>query len=172
MKNKLHKNLKNLKMVAFDFDGVFTDGKVIFRQDGMESVICSRKDSLGTNMLQKHGIYLCVISKETNEVVAKRCKKMNNIDCQQAIKTGEGKKEILERIVKEKGFLKDEIAFMGDDVNDIPAMRFANVSFTVADGHSKAKEVADYTTKRNGGDHAVREICELILEAKGIKSEI
>lgn len=171
MNDALRKKIQDIKMIAFDFDGVFTDGKVLFRQDGMETVICSRRDSLGTNILQTHNIYSCVISKETNLVVAKRCEKMG-IDYKQAVKTGEGKKEILQHIAKERGLSRDEVSYMGDDVNDIQALQWAGCAFTVADGHPNIQEIADYTTIRNGGDHAVREVCELILEAKEITSDI
>jgi len=166
MKNSLDKRLCKIKMLGFDFDGIFTDGKVFFRQDGIETVVCSRKDSLGTNMLQANNIYLCVISKEANSVVAERCKKMG-IDYVQAVKTGKGKKEVLQQIAKEKGFSASEVSFMGDDVNDLKALGWAGVAFTVADGHPKVKKVADYITQKNGGDHAVREVCELILKKRG-----
>lgn len=167
MDAKLESKLAKIKMIAFDFDGVFTDGKVFFGEDGKESVICSRRDSLGINILQKHGVYLCVISKETNEVVKKRCQKMQ-IDCYQEVATGEGKLEILKRVASEKGFSQTEVCFMGDDVNDIPAMKWAVARIAVADGHTEVKNIVDYVTERNGGDHAVREIAELVLKAKGV----
>jgi len=80
MEEQLLERLKKIKLLALDFDGVLTDGYVHFRQDGIETVCCSRKDSLGTNMLQACGIYVVVISKETNPVVEMRCKKMK-VDC-------------------------------------------------------------------------------------------
>ena len=167
MNPDIQSKLAQIKMVAFDFDGIFTDGKVLCDENGRESVLCSRRDTLGTNLLQKHGIYLCVISTEKSEVVLKRCQKMQ-IDCHHSVATGEDKLEILKRIASEKGFLQSEVCFMGDDLNDIPAMKWAGVSVAVADGHPEAMCIADYVTKREGGDHAVRETSELILNAKGV----
>ncbi|MBI3074749.1 MAG: HAD hydrolase family protein [Parcubacteria group bacterium] len=155
-----------LALLGLDFDGTLTDGYVYVDQEGKETVRCSRKDGPGINMLQHAGVHVCVISKETNRVVAERCRKMG-IPCYQAVETGEGKREILSRIAQENGISQDEVGFMGDDVNDIPALRYAGIRFTVADAHPTVKKVADYITHAKGGEHAVREISELILAAKG-----
>jgi len=157
--------LAKIKVLALDFDGVLTDSYVYFRQDGMETVRCSRKDSLGTNMLQKAGIGVVVISKETNPVVAARCKKMN-VDFFHGIDTGDQKLDILNRYLKEKGVSLEETAYMGDDINDLECLKAVGVSITVADGHPDCKAIADYITEGKGGEHAVREVCDLILTAK------
>lgn len=170
-KERLLTSLSRIRLLALDFDGTLTDGTVCVSEDGKETVQCSRKDSLGIDMLKKAGIIVCVISKETNPVVSMRCAKMK-IACFQAIETGEGKREILARIMKEDGFSIDQVCYIGDDVNDVPALKFAGTSITVADGHEDAKEVADYITKARGGKHAVREVCELILAAKEIRPHL
>lgn len=162
----LKKKLKKIKLVALDFDGVLTyRGFVIFREDGKESVICSRRDSLGINMLQKNGIDVIVISKEINGVVAKRCEKMK-IKCWSGVNTGDNKLEILQSYIKERGFKVDEVCYGGDDVNDVPCLTWAGVGFTVADGHALSKKAAQLVTKAKGGDGAVREVCELILKSQ------
>lgn len=94
---KLQNKLKSLKLFLLDFDGVFTDGYVYVNQDGIESVRCSRRDSLGILMLKKAGIEVGVVSKETNPVVAARCKKMG-VSFWQGIADGKGKRDIVERI--------------------------------------------------------------------------
>ena len=160
---ELQNRCKKIKLLALDFDGVMTDGRVLVSQDGSESVFCSRKDGLGIELLQKVGIKIVVISKETNSVVAVRCKKLN-IPCWQSVETGDGKKEILERVIAESGFDSSEVAYMGDDVNDIPALQLAGLAIVVADGHSLAKQHADHITAARGGDHAVREVCDILLE--------
>lgn len=159
--------LAGIKLLACDFDGVFTDGTVFQDQDGKEMVKCSRKDGLGINLLQQHGIEVAVVSKETNPVVSRRCQKMK-IPCYQAVDTGEGKAEILKRLAEEKGLSLEQVAFMGDDLNDVPALKIAGLAITVADGHFNVKKIADYVTKAPGGQHAVREVAELILIAKGV----
>ncbi len=165
------RKLSPIKLVVFDFDGTMTDGFVYVDQTGHEMVKCSRRDSTGTGMLQKAGIVVGVISRETNPVVAKRCEKIK-VPCWQGVENGEGKLEILKRIAEENNVKPEEILYMGDDVNDFAAMQFAGVKITVADGHKKLKTIADYITEAKGGEHAVREVCELILEARGIEPNV
>jgi len=156
----------NVRLVCTDFDGVFTDGMVYTDQNGVESVRCSRKDGLGIDMLERAGISVHVISKETNPVVAARCKKMG-VACDQAVATGEGKAEIMKRVTQEAGLNFSQVAFIGDDVNDISALKSAGFAVTVADGHPLVKKVAHYVTHARGGEHAFRELCEFILTAQG-----
>ncbi len=155
--------IKNLKLVAFDFDGVFTDGKVICHQDGTESVICSRKDTLRFPDIRALGMDLIVISKEQNPVVEARCRKMK-VECFQGV---DDKLVLFKSLLAKKNVSPQEAAFMGDDTNDLGCLEHAGVAFTVADGHPECKDIADYVTRRNGGDHAVREICDLILAVRG-----
>ena len=159
------KNRAKIKVLALDFDGVLTDGYVYFRQDGMETVRCRRKDSLGTNMLQKAGVGVVVISKETNPVVATRCRKMN-VDFFYSVDTDDQKLDILKKYLRERNLSLEETAYMGDDINDLECLRAVGVSITVADGHPDCKAIADYITKRKGGEHAVREVCDLILAVR------
>ncbi|MEK7659292.1 MAG: HAD hydrolase family protein [Patescibacteria group bacterium] len=159
---KLLLKLKKLKLIGFDFDGIFTDGKVILSEDGIEHVVCSRKDGLGINELQRLGLKLIVISKEPNKIVATRSKKLKT-EYAHGIND---KLTLFKKILKEKKINPSEAAFMGDDWNDLECMQYAGLSFTVADANPNCKKVADYITKRKGGDHAVREICDLVVLAK------
>lgn len=160
MDSDLSTRLRQLKLVAFDFDGVFTDGKVIVDQDGRESVVCSRKDTLQFPELRKRGVDLVVISKERNPVVAQRCEKMK-MECLQGV---DDKLAAFERLLLSNGLTPDQAAFVGDDINDLECLKFAGLAFTVADGRAECKAVADYVTSRRGGDHAVREVCDLIID--------
>jgi len=166
----LEERVVGLRLLVFDFDGVFTDGKVIVREDGKESVVCSRKDTLRLPELVQAGIRLVVISKEGNPVVAARCQKIKvgsegKLECFQGV---DDKLTLLQRFLDQSGITASETAFMGDDINDLPCMKHVGLSFTVADGHFQCKQVADYTTARKGGDHAVREVCDLILEIRNL----
>ena len=165
--NDLNKKLKNIKLLAMDFDGIMTDGKVYVDQDGEETVKCSRKDGLGIELLKKHGITAVVISKEVNPVVSIRCKKLN-IDCYQVVQDSESKYKILERIIREKNIDPSQVAYMGVDLNDIQVFKNVNLAITVADGHESLKKLSHYITEAKGGDHAVREVCEKILIAQGV----
>lgn len=164
----LSTRLRQLKLIAFDFDGIFTDGKVIISEDGRESVVCSRKDTLRFPELRKLGIDLAVISKERNLVVARRCEKMG-VECLQGV---DDKLTALRQLLETKGLSSEQAAFVGDDINDLTCLEFAGIAFTVADGHDKCKAAADYVTSKIGGDHAVREICELILELKSVGQNV
>ncbi len=159
--------LKNTSLLVMDFDGVHTDGFVYVSDEGHESVRCSRRDSLGLNMLKRAGVKLFVISKEKNPVVLARCKKLD-IECYQGIESGVGKKEILASLIEREKVSIENVVFIGDDVNDIDAILHAGIGVTVADGHEEVKNVADIVLTRNGGDHALRELCDLILDAKGL----
>jgi YrbI family 3-deoxy-D-manno-octulosonate 8-phosphate phosphatase len=153
---------KDIKLLALDFDGVMTDGKVIVREDGLESVICSRRDSLGISMLKKRGVKVVVISKEKNGVVAARCKKID-IECFSGI---DDKPTILKELLAREGVDPQHVCYVGDDVIDVECMRLVGIGVAVADAVSEAKEAADHVTSAKGGDHAVREVCDLILAAK------
>ena len=166
MDKKLLDKLKKIKLLALDFDGVLTDGYVYINQQGEETVRCSRKDSLGTNILQAIGIYVVVISKEVNPIVEMRCKKMK-VDCYYGVQDGKDKLSILKFYALERTISLDEIVYIGDDVNDIECIQAVGVGVTVADGHPDCKAIADYIMKRRGGEHAVREVCDLILKARG-----
>lgn len=151
--------IRALKMLVFDFDGVFTDGRVITDETGREAVICSRKDTLRLPELKAAGIKLAVISKERNPVVAARCRKMK-------LPYASGVDEklgVLRRLLKRRQVSSGQTGYVGDDLNDLACLQHAGVAFTVADAAPECKAAADYITVRRGGDHAVREICDLIL---------
>lgn len=166
IKNKttteLARKIKNLKLLATDFDGVWTDGKVIFCQDGTESVVCSRKDTLRVGEVKATGIKLFVISKEDNPVVAARCAKMK-VDCWQGV---DDKLTLLKKLLKKAKVKPEKAAFVGDDINDLECLKFVGLPMTVADGHDACKKVALYETSRKGGNHAMREIFDLILSVR------
>jgi YrbI family 3-deoxy-D-manno-octulosonate 8-phosphate phosphatase len=163
----LNLKFKEIKLLVLDFDGVMTDGYVYVDQSGREMVRCSRKDGLGIELLQKNNIKVVVISKEINPVVTARCQKLK-IECWQAVNDSEGKWEILQRFCQKQGIAIAAVAYLGDDLNDLAVLQQVGLPITVADGHLKIKSLAQYITQARGGEHAVREVCELILQAKGV----
>lgn len=162
---KLKKNLKKIKLLALDFDGVLTDGKVYVDRYGNETVCCSRKDGQGIEMLRDIGILTIVISKESNPVVKKRCEKLNII-CYQGKRIGDNKLKILKEYAIRKCISKTEILYIGDDTPDIPCMKFSGIPVTVADGHPDCKSIASIILSHKGGDHAVRELCDMLIASK------
>jgi YrbI family 3-deoxy-D-manno-octulosonate 8-phosphate phosphatase len=162
----LREKLKKIKLLALDFDGTLTQGAyVVFREDGKESVLCSRRDSLGLLLLQQYGITVIVISREKNGIVPARCKKIG-IACWHGVKDSKSKLDILQSYAKQRRLKSEEICYGGDDINDIACIEWAGFGFSVADGHALCKKIADYITKANGGEGAAREICEMILTAQ------
>jgi YrbI family 3-deoxy-D-manno-octulosonate 8-phosphate phosphatase len=162
-------NLQRIKLLATDFDGIHTDGLVYTDQDGHEMVRSSRIDSLGLDLLRRQtDVTLCVISKETNQVVAARCNKLQ-IPCYQAVETGEGKLDILKRVMAEQQLNPADVLYMGDDLTDIPILRCVGIPITVPHAHPLVKEVCLYVTKAPGGNGAIREVCEMLLVARGME---
>lgn len=157
-RNKI--NWSKIKLVVSDFDGVMTDGFAYVDEGGKESVRVSRKDGLGIGMLKKKGIEFVVLSREKNGVVQARCKKLE-IECFTGV---ESKLQNFISIVESKGFSFSEVCYIGDDIIDIECLKKAGIGVTVADAEKEIKKSANFVTKRAGGDHAVRELCDIIIK--------
>ena len=159
--------LASVKLVAFDFDGVFTDNSVYVSQEGVESVRCWRSDGLGLSRLSRAGVDLLIISTETNPVVTIRAKKLK-LPYKQAV---EDKALAILETCKELGIDPDDTMFVGNDINDIPAFNVVGMPVAVADAYPETYPHVLYRTNKPGGYGAVREICDLIYNAKqGIKT--
>jgi YrbI family 3-deoxy-D-manno-octulosonate 8-phosphate phosphatase len=153
-------SLTHIKALIMDFDGVHTDDRVLVLPDGTEAVTCSRRDGMGLEMLRKAGIRLLILSKERNPIVHRRAEKLG-IPCLNAI---DDKETALDTWLREHGLTWREIAFIGNDINDVPCMRRAGISFCPADGHESAKNAASGSVlSLNGGNGAIREACDSIL---------
>src|SRR3989344_3462902 len=162
MNEELRNKISRIKLIGTDFDGVCTDGKVTTDQNGNESVTCSRKETLRIKDVKAAGIEVFVISKEQNAVVARRCEKMK-VEFKQGI---DGKLAVFKALLADRGLTPDEAIFIGDDTNDLDCLKHAGLAMTVADGDPLCKAEADYITTRNGGDHAMREIFDLVLSVR------
>lgn len=146
-------------MLVCDFDGVMTDNRVIVDENGKESVICHRGDGLGIELLKKNGIEVIVISKEKNKVVKARCDKLG-IQCIHGI---DDKLLIFKKEIAKKNLKKENICFVGNDINDIECIKYVGLGVAVNDSHPLVKKAADFITEKKGGHGAVREIADLIL---------
>jgi len=149
--------LAKIRMVAFDFDGVFTDNMVYVLEDGTEAVRCFRSDGLGLQKLTKLGIETVIISTEANPVVSARARKLK-IRC---VQDCPDKRAALESIAKESGISLAEVAFVGNDINDLPCLDCVALPIVVQDAHPDVVSTARYQTKSPGGHGAVREVCDL-----------
>ncbi len=155
-------DFSKIKMLVCDFDGVMTNNKVILDENGKESVVCDRGDGLGIELIKKIGVFIFVLSKERNKIVEARCKKLD-IDFIQGV---DEKKELFVQEIKRRGLSVNEVCYIGNDINDIECIEVSGIGVAVADSNEKVIKIADFITKKNGGDGAVREVCDLVVKAK------
>jgi YrbI family 3-deoxy-D-manno-octulosonate 8-phosphate phosphatase len=149
-----------LEALVMDFDGVHTDNRVLVDQDGGESVACSREDGLGLELLRKTGLPMLVLSKEQHPVVQARCRKLQ-LPCLSGI---DAKLPALQRWCAEQRVSLAGTVYVGNDVNDNECLAAVGCGVAVADAHPDAKRHARIVLERAGGQGALRELCELILE--------
>ena len=154
--------LASVKLIAFDFDGVFTDNTVYVSQDGSESVSCWRSDGLGLTRLAEIGVQTYIVSTEKNIVVTMRANKLK-INCKQGV---ENKAIAILEICKEVGVSPEYTLFVGNDINDIPAFKVVGMAAGVADAYEEINSHVLFKTVRAGGRGAVREICDIVIKAK------
>ncbi|MEA3493457.1 MAG: HAD hydrolase family protein [Candidatus Margulisiibacteriota bacterium] len=159
-------DFSKIKFVVFDFDGVFTNNLVMVSEKGEESVVCNRSDGIGLSKLKNIGIDLMILSTEVNGVVKKRAEKLK-IYCVNAC---EDKLNKLEEEVQKKFLTMEEVAFMGNDINDLECLKSVGLPIVVADAHKDVLGYAKYTTKNKGGCGAVREVCDMIAAVKVIEN--
>lgn len=161
-RTETHRDLSNIRLLVLDFDGVLTNNYVWADQSGNESVRCSREDSLGLSRVRAVGVEVVVLSTETNRVVEQRCKKLG-IKCFQG---HDDKAVVLDEIARERRLDPTQLAYVGNDVNDLKCLQYAGVPIAVGDAHPEVKKLARWVTQAKGGDGAVREVCDWIVESK------
>lgn len=153
-------NLDEIKLLVLDFDGVLTDNRVLVDQDGREAVWCHRGDGYGIGLLKKVGLDVMVLSTEPNPVVSARCRKLG-IAC---IQNCEDKLSALKQIAAERDLKSEDIAFVGNDINDLEGLKWVGWPIVVADAVPEVLEIAKHVTTRNGGFGAVREVANWLLD--------
>lgn len=158
MNRELVKRFLSIRMMIFDFDGVFTDNAVWVTEDGTEIVRCSRGDGLGLKKLSRLGIASMIISTETNPVVTARSRKLE-IPCIQGCAH---KLNALTEIAEQNELEMSQLAFVGNDINDLSCLKQVGLPIVVNDAHKDVVQYAAYITQCRGGYGAVREICDLI----------
>jgi len=154
--------LSKVRLIFFDFDGVFTDNTVYVSQDGVETVRCWRSDGLGLTRLRKVGVQAFIISTETNPVVSARAHKLK-LPCKQGV---EDKAAGILSTCAELQIHPQHTMFVGNDINDIPAFRSIGLPVGVADAYPEIYPYVLYRTQTPGGFGAVREICDLVYNAR------
>lgn len=153
---------KQVDLIIFDFDGVFTDNRVWTDQDGRESVAASRSDSLRFADLRARGVELLILSSEPNPVVTARAKKIG-VEVMQGIGL-QDKGRMMRAVLEQKKVRAEHVIYVGNDINDLPCFEIAGWAVAVADAYPQVIQAADYVLTKPGGRGAVRELCELILK--------
>lgn len=153
----------DLKLVAFDVDGVFTDGRFYLSDDGTESKAFNTQDGFGIRQLLKAGIEVAVISGRTSGAVQRR---MSELGVQHIIQGCADKPAAFDSLSQALGIAAGESAYAGDDIPDLPLLSKVGFSIAVANAVSAVREYCDYTTIAAGGFGAVREVCELVLASR------
>lgn len=152
-----------VKLVIFDVDGVLTDGSLFLGDDGQEYKAFHSKDGHGMVMLQQSGIMIGIITGRTSEVVRKR---MESLGIKHVFQGQKDKLPAYQQLKQELGLADEEIAYVGDDVVDLPVMTKVGLSIAVQDAHNTTKEHAHWITPSAGGRGAAREVCEMLMQAQ------
>lgn len=148
---------KKISLLALDFDGTLTDNRVLVLDNGHEAVFCNRSDGLGIEYIKKEGVAVIIISKEKNPVVGHRAEKLN-VCCLQGI---DDKVCALEDYCRENNICLDEVAYAGNDLNDIEVMKKVGIAIAVNDAEPEVKNVANIVLKKKGGEGIATEIYKL-----------
>jgi len=159
---KIHFNFHDIDLIAYDFDGVMTDNRVIIFQDGTEAVIVNRADGLGVDRFRSLGIPQLILSTETNPVVKARAAKLHL----EIIASCKDKKSALKKYCKKMKYDLSNVVYIGNDINDLEVMKTVGYPIAPADAHVEVKKIAKIITKTMGGDGVIRELLDFFMEEK------
>lgn len=162
LRRKTAPDLAAIRLVVFDFDGVFTDNTVWVTQEGVESVRCWRGDGLGLSRLKAEGVQVMIVSTEVNPVVSARARKLA-LPVMQGV---EDKGDAVRRICADRALDPADVMYVGNDINDISAFQAVGVAVAVADAHPAVDPYVSMRTSTPGGFGAVREVCDWIVDAR------
>ena len=154
---------KNIKLLLLDVDGVLTDGSIIYDDAGSQIKVFNVRDGMGIRLLMLSGVQVGIATGRRSKALLHRCENLGISLILDGLST---KTDALNAVYQQTGILADEIAFVGDDLMDLPLMEKAGVSIAVADAHELIRQRADMVTRAPGGKGAVREVCETIIKAR------
>ena len=169
MTQELKQLAQPIKLAVFDIDGIMTDGRLYFTSLGDEIKAFNVKDGLGLKLLRDTGVEVAIITGRTSELVKRRA---NDLKIEKLVQGREDKKTALKELLKNEKLSPEQVAYMGDDLPDLAAIRYVGLGVTVADGLPLVKQHANLITEKNGGDGAVREFCEWLMLAQGTFNQV
>ena len=153
----------NIKLLVFDIDGVLTNGQLILGENGNEYKSFHVRDGQGIVMLMETGCNVAVITARSSNIVTER---MTSLGIKYIYQDEKNKGRALIKLIDELNLESSEVAYVGDDLIDLPAMNKVGLPIAVADAHPEVKKLAKLITQNNGGHGAAREVCELIMNAQ------
>ncbi|MBA3563876.1 MAG: 3-deoxy-manno-octulosonate-8-phosphatase KdsC [Gammaproteobacteria bacterium] len=159
----LEERAAGIRLVVFDIDGVFTDGRLSFGADGSEVKTFFVRDGYGVKALRSAGIEVAVISGRRSETVSRR---MRELGVAHVFQGDDDKLPIYSALIDKLGLAREQVAYVGDDVPDLPVLRQAGLPIAVADAHPDLQHAVAWTTPSRGGRGAVRDVCDLLLQAR------
>ena len=162
-------NLTDIELLVLDVDGVLTDGNIIIAADGSESKSFSLLDGHGIRMWRRAGLKVAFLSGRETEATKRRAEQLEIDYCLQGCHF---KKAALEKLLEEVGLSPEKVACVGDDLLDLPVIKYVGFGAAVANAVDEVKENADFVTTRTGGSGAVREVIEYILKSTGKWQEL
>jgi 3-deoxy-D-manno-octulosonate 8-phosphate phosphatase (KDO 8-P phosphatase) len=163
---KLRARAARVKLLVLDVDGVLTDGRIIMDHEGKEIKAFDVRDGHGIKLLREAGIEVAMLTGRSSSVVQRRADDLG-IPPSRVRQGVTDKVTAYQEIAREVGIGDEETCFVGDDLVDIPLLKRVGIPIVVADGTHEAKQVARYVTQAPGGRGAVREVCDLLLQAQG-----
>ena len=161
--------LRGIKLLATDVDGVLTDAGMYYSETGDEWKKFNTRDGMGIKLLQRAGIITALVTQERTKLVARRAEKLAIPELHQGVMN---KLTVIREMAARHGLSLKEVAYIGDDVNDLEALKAVGFSASPADGLPDILAAVDYVCRKKGGEGAVREIIEMILKAQGSKFEV
>lgn len=166
---KLIEKINKIKLAIFDVDGVLTDGRIIFDAAGTETKCFDVKDGHGIKLLMRGRIDVAIITARESKVVFHRAQDLGIALVYQGVRD---KKRALDDITAKTGIAPSEMAYMGDDIIDLPVLTRVGLSATVSDAVDEVRAMADFVASKPGGRGAVRELVDLILKTQGKWDEV
>ncbi|MCP9450750.1 MAG: HAD hydrolase family protein [Nitrospira sp.] len=155
--------LRRIRLFATDVDGVLTDAGMYYSESGDEWKKFNTRDGMGIKLLQKAGLITAIVTQERTRLVARRAEKLAIPEVHQGIMD---KLSVIRDMASRYGLGLDQVAYIGDDVNDLEALKAVGFSASPADGMPQVLQAVDYVCRKKGGEGAVREVVEMILEAQ------
>ncbi len=163
-KRQIEDIAKRIRVLILDVDGVLTDGSIILDNEGNEFKAFHVRDGHGIKMLMKAGVHVAIITGRDSKVVDRRARELGITEVYQK---SYAKSVAYKQLIKKMGVSDAEVAYVGDDVVDVPLLKKVALPIVVADAVDEARHAALLVTENRGGRGAVREVCDLILKAQG-----